>query len=301
MQRKLLEALLQNDRLNRHQYFVTTHSNHMLDMAADYSDCSTYLVRKSATDPTICNVHSIGSRDRLLLQELGARASSVFLTNATIWVDGPTDRLYIRQYLNRYFRDTHPKVQLNEDTHYSFMLCGGSSVTNFDYDENDEDSDNDTIKVANICSTTFLVLDGDNATKKKGERVARLRDQLRDRLMLLESKEIENLTPPTVLKAYVRHRNADADVDKITLDGYHKHAIPLGKYLDQQLGTQIFTYENTIKNKKGFCDFCIKYMKEQPAGWDLTPEAAELCQRLAAFIAQANGKQPKLNPDGCSS
>jgi hypothetical protein len=42
-------------------------------------------------------------------------------------------------------------------------------------------------------------------------------------------------------------------------------------------------------------------IEEQPAGWDLTPEAAELCQRLAASIAQANGKQPKLNPDGCSS
>lgn len=59
MQRKLLEVFLRNEQLSRHQYFATTHSNHFLDMAADYAGCATLLVRRSASgQPRTVHDHS---------------------------------------------------------------------------------------------------------------------------------------------------------------------------------------------------------------------------------------------------
>lgn len=88
MQRKLLELMLRHERLNRHQYFATSHSNHLLDMAGEYAGCTTFLVRKAAEGNRPFQIRALGKRDRDAMRDLGVRSSSVFLTNATVWVEG---------------------------------------------------------------------------------------------------------------------------------------------------------------------------------------------------------------------
>ncbi len=126
MQRKLLELLTTHENLNRHQYFATTHSNHLLDMVGEYKDCATFLYRREKKDTV--KIQSVGSRERKVLHELGARASSVFLTNATIWVEGPTDGRYLREYLRKYLELNSDEPKWLEDTHYSFMQAGGANL-----------------------------------------------------------------------------------------------------------------------------------------------------------------------------
>lgn len=291
MQRKLLEVFSSEPHLNRHQYFMTTHSNHMLDMAADYAKCSTYLVRKNPTQTPPFRVHNVSSRDRGTLEALGARASSVFLTNATIWVEGVTDRRYLREYLRKYLASVYPTLLLSEDTHYSFMEAGGANVVHFDFSK-DETTDDDAgavkklIQVASICSHSFLVLDGDNRNREK--RLNSLKAALGERLFITKGKEIENLLPPTVLKAYVAKQDPTLDRVRIA-DGYQNSMEPLGKWLDQQLGSNRFEDGQTIKNKDGLCTFAVKYMNENE-DWLLCDDATQLCEKLVRFIAGANGK-----------
>lgn len=291
MQRKLLEVFSREPHLNRHQYFMTTHSNHMLDMAADYAKCSTYLVRKNPTQTPPFRVHNVSARDRGTLEALGARASSVFLTNATIWVEGVTDRRYLREYLRKYLATVYPTLLLSEDTHYSFMEAGGANVVHFDFSKH-ETTDDDAgaektpIQVASICSNSFLVLDGDNNNKK--QRLEPLKEALGECLYVTRGKEIENLLPLDVLKAYVAKQDPTLDRDKIT-DVYQNLREPLGKWLDQQLGSSRFEDGQTIKNKDGLCTFAVKYMNENE-DWLLCDDATQLCEKLVRFIAVANGK-----------
>jgi len=132
MQRKLLNAYCDSDEFKNTQVFVTTHSNHLLDLTLDFNNlCSIFsFERKSDKEFIIKNV----TPNKEVLELLGARSSSVFLSNCVIWVEGITDRLYIRKFLELYQND--PKLkEFEEDKHYSIVEYGGSNITHFNFDE----------------------------------------------------------------------------------------------------------------------------------------------------------------------
>lgn len=106
LQRVLLEML--SKRFSRHQYFITTHSNHFLDLTLDTESVSVFAFEKYLEDPSNkqsiprYSVANISRTDRRPLELLGVRNSSVLLTNCTIWVEGITDRRYIAHWLALY-------------------------------------------------------------------------------------------------------------------------------------------------------------------------------------------------------
>lgn len=269
---------------------MTTHSNHLLDMAADYSGCSTLLFRKLTSAKPSFEIRTMSQAERLALDELGVRASSVFLTNSTIWVEGVSDRLYFREYLRKYLEGRELQSKFREDTHYSFMEGGGANIAHFDFTGEITGKSavyelTEKIRIAKVCSKSFVVLDGDNRGKP---RMKDLELALGEDLFVLESKEIENLLPVEVLKAYLRLRGEIKDVELLKLEDYHQKSWSLGKVLDEKFHTDRFTDGQTIKNKDGLCAFCVEFMRDNPKEWKLTPEAETLCQRLVAFIEKAN-------------
>jgi hypothetical protein len=117
---KISRLGLEMTRRNQHQYFLTTHSNHLLDMSSEFKEMSVYLFSKEfKEEKTRFKVSQALSPDSNILKELGVHNSSVFLTNATIWVEGVTDRLYLRAYLNKYSEQV--LQTLREDYHYLFV------------------------------------------------------------------------------------------------------------------------------------------------------------------------------------
>ncbi|MCJ8270678.1 MAG: ATP-binding protein [Psychrosphaera sp.] len=87
-----------------HQYIMTTHSNHLFDLADDRDDIVINRVSKKVTDGAPTFEITEVSKDKSLLLELGVKPSSVYLANCTIWVEGVTDRFYIRAFLKRYLQ-----------------------------------------------------------------------------------------------------------------------------------------------------------------------------------------------------
>lgn len=285
LQRRLVELFLTHPLLRRHQIFATTHSNHLLDLCSDYGDCATILVRKSRDSAPRMSVTSVANDDRMLLHELGVRASSVFLTNASIWVEGITDRLYVREFLRKYLeQQPSSRMPLREDVHFSLIEIGGSNAAHFSFDP-DADDFEARINVAKVCSNSFLVLDGDNVGKP---RATRLTKELGDNVFVLTSKEIENLLPVEVVRKYVESRKLDVDLEVLTAEVYQRKNVPLGTVLDSVLGTDVFADRQTIKNKMGFCTFCVEYMRAAK-DWELTAEARDLCDRLWRFVRSSNG------------
>jgi len=287
MQRKLLEVFVRADRLRRHQYFATTHSNHFLDMAADYGQCTTILARRAlaAAEPRGFCLSVVTPTERLVLDELGARASSVFLANATIWVEGLTDRLYIREYLHKYLLEQNAAGLLREDTHYVFMEGGGANIGHFRFADLEPEELLERIRVASICSRSFVVADGDSRGKK---RMVSLEAELGDKLFFISGKEIEHVLPLEVLRDYVASVDPALDVDALRIEDYEDSQTPLGALLDEKFSTEHFAYENTIKRKLKLCEFALQRMRDR-ADWSLTPEARRLCQSVVKFVCDANG------------
>jgi len=293
MQRSFLKVLSDHD---QHQYFITSHSNHLLDMTLDFDDISVFHFSKVEDVQPRFNIRVASSNDHRVLVNLGVQNSSVFLTNATIWVEGITDRLYLRAYMEKYIKelpDSSEKAKLEnlrEDCHYSFVEYQGSNLTHWSFDPDDEGMHR--IKATYVCAHAFLIADGDVATK--GEREAIYKQMLGDRFLILDTKEIENLMPSEVLKRVVNEKfqKYSQDPEQIKYEGYANEK-PIGRYLDSFLslpeGKTVFAAESgTLKSKVDFCDKAVKVMRDPDFNWSLTSELKDICKKLFEHIVTQN-------------
>jgi len=136
LQRKLIQTFF-DERFENYQFFFTTHSNHFLDVVLDFDGISLYTVNKKLngnTEEELANfvVKNVSFGDNNLLNLLGVRNSSVFLPNCNIWVEGISDVLYFRDYLDIYQEykknEDNNFKKFTEDLHYSFYKYDGSDV-----------------------------------------------------------------------------------------------------------------------------------------------------------------------------
>lgn len=209
LQRRLFEVLLDLDKhthWERHQVFVTSHSNHLLDLTLDHERVAILRVEKTvgdrsddqvlratAEEDAKFKVEMVAPGEIRLLHDLGVQSSSVFLSNCTIWVEGPTDRTIIRHYMELIAK--RDKVELREDLDFSFVYYAGSLAERLSL------LDEDGPDVDRMCSRMFFVADGD--IEGKGDRVDRLREKLGERFHLLQCREVENTVSAGVLREVI--------------------------------------------------------------------------------------------------
>lgn len=301
--RKLALFLLNH---TNHQYFATTHSNHLLDLAELDKRVTIQKVTKTGSrNDSVFSIQEC-TRDRQLLTELGVLASSIYLSNSTIWVEGITDRLYLKTILEKYINTLPDQAKqikyqgLIENFHYSFVEYQGGTLGHWAFDD---DLSSNHLNATSLCSSAFLIADGD--IKNKGDRAAVLEAQLGLRFHLLDCKEFENLLPrEIILKAarqiFDRKRKTTTEgIDPELLERTtHKisnsnHGI--GYLLDQALGLpgkgksarRIFADESgTINDKVKFCQEAISVMSSTE--WDLTPQLTKLCEEVLQHVLKHN-------------
>ena len=294
MQRSFLQVLSQFD---QHQYFITSHSNHFLDMTIDFANISVFHFSKHEDKQPQFHIRPSSPHDRQILLDLGVRNSSVFITNATIWIEGITDRLYLKAYMKKYIdelKNSDPEkyselIKLKEDYHYSFVEYQGANLTHWSFEPNEKETEE--IKASYVCAHAFLIADGDVATK--GNREKRYSEMLGDRFYLLKVKEIENLIPVEVLQKVVLNKFEEhqGDISAINYKKYSRPTTAIGKYLDsllpQPLDKPVFSEKSgTIKAKGKFCDNAIKIMKNSE--WSLTEDLKVICQKIFDHIITQN-------------
>lgn len=158
LQKKLVRYL--NDETDN-QYVIATHSSHFFDDARS----TTYHIQ--LTDS--------GSRARLALRphelvhicnDLGYRPSDILQANAVIWVEGPSDRVYLRSWLALVDAD------LQEGIDYSIMFYGGRLLSHLSAGD---ESINEFISLRRLNRHSAILIDSDksgarrrlNATKKR--------------------------------------------------------------------------------------------------------------------------------------
>lgn len=78
--------------------FLTTHSNVAIDLFGNCSDAQILKVCNDGYKSTVETVMTDESK-RDLLDDLGVKASDLLQANCVIWVEGPSDRIYIKNGL----------------------------------------------------------------------------------------------------------------------------------------------------------------------------------------------------------
>ena len=294
MQRKIMEFFSSNKgNLNLHTFFLTTHSNHFLDLTIDFPDVSIFNFRKQFPIENVGEkestfiVQAVDIGDRSSLECLGVRNSSVFLVNATIWVEGITDRWYLREMLRQYI-DIHKEdagfLKIEEDVHYSFVEYGGSNITHWSFLDF-----KDNIAVETLCGKAFVIVDRDDPNKKL-ERKDELDKKLGKRLKILEAREIENTLPSIVIRQVIaeyENKNLD-EIPDFSDDDYQYE--PLGEFIDEKLGTDkkrkasYQTESGTIAGKVAFCNKALPYIKFE----ELPKQTKELIELIYNHIKNQN-------------
>lgn len=286
-QRKLMELLL-SDEFPHHTYFINTHSNHITDIINDSNDVK--LLKFKNNNKVIISPIEKNYID--ILNGLGVRSSSVFLSNCTIWVEGISDRIYLKKYLEMYLKEHSISNKYKENIHYSFVEYGGKNLPHWNFDtENDSISD---INVNSLSHNVLLITDNDNVNK--GE-IRRRRDELAqimgEKFYELKSREIENLIKLEVLDKMIEEDNFKRNYNKKVCEEEYEQSklsnkkTQIGAFIqDRYDNIKKYTSDGkTLINKASFANKICSHIND----WDdLSPQAKEIAEVIYNHIRKSN-------------
>lgn len=148
LQRQLMEYLAKQETTRT---LVTTHSPTVLNSPG-----------VSVLHATMANGHTsidraINGSDRARVAfSLGARPSDLVQSNFVVWVEGPSDRLYLRRWLSQVNED------LLEGSHYSIVFYGGRLLSHLSFDDEEVQ---DFIHMQSISRRFAVVIDSDRTAE----------------------------------------------------------------------------------------------------------------------------------------
>ena len=186
LQKKLISYLSVS---TTNQYFISTHSAAILDTPT----AEIYHVKLVNGESIVERVTS--DRDKsAVCRDLGYRPSDLLQANCVIWVEGPSDRVY----LNYWIKSVAPEYV--EGINYSIMFYGGRLASHLSGSDPGELLD-DFISLRRLNRRGVIVIDSDKG--KRGARINQTKRRLCDEFnagpghaWITNGREIENYLPP---------------------------------------------------------------------------------------------------------
>ena len=181
LQREFLDYLLKN---TDNQYFIATHSAAFIN--TNNKDVSVFRVSMNKDGYTECCFVSKMDELSNLVDLLGCKASDIIQSNCVIWVEGPSDRLY----LNYWIHGRNP--DLVEGIDYSIMFYGGRLLNHLT--GKDDLVDQDLINLLGINRKSFIVIDSDKKNEEDllNSTKQRIHEEFGNRCWITQGREIEN-------------------------------------------------------------------------------------------------------------
>lgn len=134
-----------------------------------------------------------------ICRDLGYRASDILQSNCVIWVEGPSDRLYVEHWI----RAMDPGRI--EGIHYSIMFYGGRLLSHLSANDPDVEK---FISLRRLNRDLVLVADSDRESprgriNKTKTRVRKEFDEGAGFAWITKGREIENYVPTNLLQEAV--------------------------------------------------------------------------------------------------
>jgi predicted ATP-dependent endonuclease of OLD family len=189
------------------QFFITTHSSILIDQSI-LDNSSTIFIFQIKKENGFSKVQNVtknrkGLRD-IVYQQLGYKPSDILFANTVIWVEGPSDVIYIRHWLNKKAPD------LKEGHHYTFMFYGGSLIKHISF-ETDIDTKS-LIELSRINNNSAIVIDSDK--KNENQEIGSNKKKVKKEFLanngfvwITTGREIENYIPQKTFVAAVKKKH----------------------------------------------------------------------------------------------
>lgn len=186
LQRRLYYNLFEFSKTNNCIFFLTTHSNIVIDLYNSLESTQIFHINKIAGKTYIKSI--IKQKEfKKILDDLDIRASDILQSNGIIWVEGPSDRTYLNKWLSLI------DSSLIEGYHYSIMFYGGRLLSNLSFDY--ELINNELIPLLKLNTNSFVLMDRDGKTinSQLNDTKSRIQDELGvDSIWITKGREIEN-------------------------------------------------------------------------------------------------------------
>jgi len=182
------------------RYFIATHSNVLLDADVPINvyhvshDGNASRVRKADTS----------EHGRAVVRDLGFKASDLLQTNGIIWVEGPSDRIYINKWLDLF------GSEFVEGIDYSIMFYGGACLANLTAADSGPTAD--FIELLRINQNAIVVIDRDATTGEAPLRDYKERIQreiAEGKCWITQGREIENYLLPGLIERFLKTKGPD--------------------------------------------------------------------------------------------
>ena len=186
--------------------FLTTHSSTALDCFGASANAQIIHVshngetaRAEAVTAHLGRINVIG--------QLGARPSDLLQANGIIWVEGPSDRVYINRWIELY---TDGAFQ--EGRHYQCAHYGGALLSQVQFAPSD-DANPDLANLFAINPNVVVVCDGDRSNRGAAlkKRVRRIFEEVstapKGHTWITRAREVENYVPGSILAAALGRRS----------------------------------------------------------------------------------------------
>ena len=295
LQRIFLNCLSNNEYLKSKNLtvFMTTHSNHLLGVAlSELEDVSVFTFQERGF-PGPFEVRPIFTPNTKLLDMLGTSNTSVFLANCGIWVEGVTDRRYLRAYLAAYMNSDEftSKFRPREDIHYAFFEYAGSNLAHYLFEADDEKTDE--IKARFLCNRIFLLADQDKGKEAKHDCLRAMQDDNFCYEVTI-GKEVENLISGEQLKLSLPRLIqgiAEVETVKFNIDDYRNEG--MGTYLQKTLGKEC---PKALSAPSGTLSAYYKghlstIVAEITTWENMSEDAKDLTRKLYQFIDKHNNRR----------
>jgi predicted ATPase len=270
LQRKLVRYLSE---VTTNQYLIATHSAHMLDYERA---CVLHVTHDPGLGTTVTRAQSLQAVADLC-GDLGYRPSDLIQANAVIWVEGPSDRVYMKHWLQMVAGD-----EFIEGIHYSVMFYGGSLLR---YLTADDPSVADFISLRRLNRHSAILIDSDkkNSRARLGETKVRVmnefaREDMPGFAWVTDGRTIESYVPVETLAEAVGaiHRRSSFEPPA------DKWADPLQIVNKEGMKVQA----DKVKIARDACE-------RWPEG-QLTAHLRERVSEVVDFIRTANGSVGRL-------
>lgn len=201
LQRRLLK-FIENLTEDGAIFFLTTHSNVTLD-AYQNSDITNIIhLQKEDSQVKLINITNKIQKNTIL-NDLGIKASDLLQSNGIIWVEGPSDRVYINNWIK-----IHKKTNIVEGKDYQCVFYGGRLLSNLSLED-----ENELVNLMSVNRNAIIVLDSDkkgnntplNKTKKRIIEEAKKQGIL---VWVTKGREIENYVPELLVKKKYNKENS---------------------------------------------------------------------------------------------
>lgn len=186
LQRRLFDYLYSYAILKDTRIFITTHSHVAINAFFGRDDTQIFHVIKEKGHAVLKKIDSFIDKVEIL-DDLDVKASDILQSNGIVWVEGPSDRIYIKRWLEVFTEDA-----FIEGRDYQFLYYGGKTLANYSLEENPQ-----LINILTTNHNAAIIMDSDkrnrqsklNDTKK---RVIEEFDKLGMFCWVTKGKEIEN-------------------------------------------------------------------------------------------------------------